>query len=215
MEQVLDLQSLVKAHFISRLSDDDEPIYILLHGYCENAQKMWRRFSQLFSEEINLLALNGPYPIPVKKDDGYEIGYSWFFFDPETGQYYIHYDVVVDYFKNFAKALNIENRDLRLIGFSQGGYCLPHLAQAHQNVTKCISLGAQLVIESPQFTQKNLKFYSLHGSADESVDIDRAQTLFNTLPDAVKGEFISYEGLTHKPSLVMLKKAVELAIRTQ
>lgn len=209
--QTLDLQCLTKAHYLLQKGDPEARVYILFHGYTENAEVMWRRFQKRFPENTNIISLSGPFPIPKKVGEGYVMGFSWYFYDFKTGTYFIHYDVCTDYVTKVVNALGFKENKKTLIGFSQGGYAIPHLAEKLENTDHLIGLGCQFIIENPQWPE-GLKLDALHGDQDQSVELARAQKLFAQLPEKHQGEFEIFPGVAHGPSNEMLHSATQKAV---
>lgn len=210
-EQTIDVITRTKASFLLREKEQKDHLYILLHGYMSNAQRMWNRFSERFPRDTNLLAINGPYPIPIKKDEGYIMSYSWYFFDPIEKKYFISYDVCTDYTYNVTAQLGYEQSSKTLIGFSQGGYASVHIAKKLLNVQRIIGIGCAFVTDQPTW-RGNMQVHALHGEEDDIVSLQHSKEHFDKLPSSNRGVYETFPGVKHKPSDEMLDRAVQLAL---
>ena len=121
-QQVAKFQSLTQAGYLLRRAKDPEArLVILNHGFNSSNKKMWDRCADKIPQDCHLLAANGPFPLPVRKDQAWHVGYSWFFYDNFKNEFFVGYDVPKDFIKNLCNHLGFEDNKKTIIGFSQGG----------------------------------------------------------------------------------------------
>lgn len=107
-------------------------VYLLLHGYAENAKVLYNNLEEILptDDDCLILAPNGPFPLPAHfpltkpKEDNKELirMFAWYFFDAKTSTYYIDYKLPCEILFNLLEDLGLSNIPTTLIGFSQGGY---------------------------------------------------------------------------------------------
>ena len=209
-EKVIDIQSLVKSRYLIRKGTSQGHIFVLLHGFMSGAESMWNRFEARLPKESTVISLYAPYPVPVKKGQDYEVGYSWYFFDREKSQYLVGYDVCQDYVSKTLESLGYADTKKTLIGYSQGGYASVHIAEKLKNVAHIIGLSCVFKIDEPCW-QGQPRVDALHGEKDDIVALSGALSAFEKLPEKHKGTFKSFKAVKHKPTEEMLDLASEWA----
>ena len=205
-QNVAKFQSLVQATYLLRRSDNPEArLVVLNHGFNSNNEVMWKRLINHLPSDCHVLAANAPYPMPTRDGESWKMGYSWFFYNNITDTFFVGYDVPTDYMKNLCQHLGFANNRKTLIGFSQGGYASPHMAEALQNVDHVIGIGCRFRIKNPQWPD-GLKIEAVHGENDNTVELAGAEESFKALPDRNRGRFETFAGVGHRPSPEMLEK---------
>ncbi len=208
MEKVIQFQSLTQARYL--LKGDihkNNRVYILNHGFMSTPQKMMDRFEKRLPEESLILAPCGPFPVPVKEENGWRVGYSWYFYDDVNDEYLINYDICQNYMSHLLKEIGLADHKKTIIGFSQGGYSAVHMVEALEHVTHLIGIGCRFKIDQPQFSD-NLLVEALHGEDDNTVGIKGARESFLNIPEKNRGRFQGFEGVTHRPSGLLLDTAI-------
>lgn len=204
-------QSLTQAFYLLHQGQPQGRVFILNHGFMSNNERMWRRFIHRLPPEANVLAANGPYPIPQKDGEGWKVGYSWFFYDNTTNRYLIDYSICKDFIKNLCQQLGFVDNPKTIIGFSQGGYAAPHMAESLSRVDHVIGIGCRFNIQNPQWPD-NLVIEAVHGQEDDVVEWPGAEKSFLALPKSHQGRIKSFKGVAHKPSEEMLDCVAQWAI---
>lgn len=210
-EKTLQFNSLVQTQYLFKEGHPNSRLIILNHGYMSTNLRIWNRFIDRLPEDLNVVAPNGPYPIPTRDGDGWKVGYSWFFYDNATEEFLVGYDIPKDFMKNFVQTLGFENHKKTIIGFSQGGYASVHMAESLKNLDHVIGIGCQFKIKSPRWTE-DLRVDALHGESDDIVSIEGARKFFGELPEQNRGHFESFPGVGHKPSVEMLDRATQWVV---
>ena len=131
-------------------------IFLLLHGYLQDGPSMARRLESAIEgwEESTgghalVLAPSGSYPIPERTEKGYHVGYSWYFYDFSTDEYYIDMENSVLLLNGIIaqaeKETSVVNLPITVIGFSQGGYLSPIFAKTNPRVDHVIGIGLRVL----------------------------------------------------------------------
>jgi len=155
-------------------------IILLLHGYKLNGEFLYDTFIKIMPEDSLVIAPNGPFIVPVIKKESFSAGYAWYFFDPMKKHFYINYDPAAEYLKKMMQELNPNKLPITIIGYSQGGYLAPKVAEICPNVKSVI--GVNCVFRSTKFTFKpEIQYHQIHGEIDLIVEPQGAEEEFNKL----------------------------------
>ncbi len=170
-------------------------LYILLHGYQQNAEWMLKKFENRISN-ASLLIPQGPFPVPFQKGNSIHRVFSWYFFDIEKQAYYIDMQSSISAILNLPEIK--KHSQVRILGFSQGGFLAPFVAQEISQCKEVLLLNAVLryddLAESAHF-----KIYQYHGVKDEIIPMKRAQLAHQKYLDRGNaGKFYQILGDTHK-----------------
>ncbi len=172
-----------------------ENLLIFLHGYTDSASAFLRRaFNQ--NSTYDILAPNGPFPVPVRSDQGFKEAYSWYFEEPSTQTIFIPKKITVQILKDLISSLELVDQPKIIIGFSQGGFLAPVLAQQLRNVEKIIGIGCSYREES-YAPLTDVKVFGIHGREDTIVEFDAAAEAFANLPSKIKAGWTSLQGMHH------------------
>lgn len=178
---------------------DNDRLYLLLHGFNESAEKVYKRVSPLLPGDALTLAPNGNFPIPVKKpNEGYTVNFGWYFYDNSTKTYFIDYDLPSEIIINLIKELGLENKKLYIIGYSQGGYLSPFVALKHGNVEKLI--GMACVFRHKMFDYApNFPMVAIHGKEDLMVSFEGQKESVEEMKDlGIDIDFIGLPEAGHR-----------------
>jgi predicted esterase len=185
--------------FILSGNQNNDTLYLLLHGFNESGEKIFKRVSPLLHKDALILSPNGNFPLPVKKpDEGYTVNFGWYFFDNSSNTYFIDYDLPSEILINLIKELGLENKKLFIIGYSQGGYLAPFLALKHNNVKKVIAMACvfrhKLFESTPDFPM-----VAIHGTDDLMVSFEGQKQSVKEMKDkGMKIDFVPLEGAGHR-----------------
>lgn len=173
-----------EAHAISdgvvRRSTEAKEVILLLHGLSERGRRIYRKLFPYLPPEAIILAPNAPYPLPTVKTDRMDYGYTWYFFDRFTREYYIPMDVAISSLLAILKIENPQNLPVTIIGFSQGGYLAPVLSRQIPLVKKVIGIGCEF---KPNLVGANFThpLYAIHGENDSIILPEEAQAHLENL----------------------------------
>lgn len=195
--------------------DRADRVLVLMHGYQQVASRMLEKVKRVFGSEVYIVAVEAPFPVPLRKNDGsFEPGYSWYFYDLDRKRAVIDFSASVGFMKSVLQELNLGDRPLTLMGFSQGGYA--SLAVAHQvsQIDHVIGLGCQFRpdrVGGSDLGVLQCRVDAVHGELDDIVDFDLAKKYFAELKGhGVEGEFIAVPGVGHRLDDRILNEALRL-----
>ncbi len=173
-------------------------VFILLHGYLLDGKFIYDQLIDILPDDCAVIAPNGPFIVPIKKKDKFSAKYAWYFFDPNEKTYYINYDPAADFIKSMLIEMNLIRKPITVIGYSQGGYLAPKIAEIVPAVDTVIGLAC--AFRSSRFKQRQNVIYNQINSQDDLiVDYDGAKLEFQSLRDHGNvGQFISLSETGHR-----------------
>ena len=121
----------------------------------------------------------------MRSEQGFKEAYSWYFEEHSTETVLIPKKITVQILKSLISSLGLIDQPKILIGFSQGGFLAPVLAQELTNVEKIIGLGCSYRKES-YANLSHVKVFGIHGSEDTIVDFEAAAAAYDQLPPQLK-----------------------------
>lgn len=155
------------------------PVLLLLHGFNERAKRILRNISSILPQDMAILAPNAPFPLPqrIKNETGefYKIGFAWYFFDDIKEEFYIDYEYPVQWLKSLLNTLKLNHRPIIILGYSQGGYLAPFIAQSLENCAGVIGVHCRFRDDLLRAEPQAYPLYSLHAELDDKVDTERSQ----------------------------------------
>jgi predicted esterase len=181
-------------------ASDAKELVLLLHGYMESGKRIFEKLVSSFPKEIAVIAPNGPFLIPIKKSDGYKAGFSWYFHDPASNDYFINMETAVSYLSGGIEKLGFKSHPKRIIGFSQGGYLALILGSELDHTRQVIGIACEYLFEE---LVKPVLFRvdAIHGDLDSVVSLEGAKTSHVNLKKlGVKGDFHTIPNLDHRIS---------------
>lgn len=189
---------------------DFKRICVLLHGYLLDGEFMFQKLNSLFDQETLVLAPNGPFMIPQKKGEEFFPKYGWYFFDPHKQAFYINYEPAALYLKNILDRYNPDHKPVTLIGYSQGGYLTPKVAELVPEVNTVIGLAC--VFRNERFHYRSdVIYHQIHGDNDVVVEMNGALEEWAILKDKGNpGKFMELLDTGHKLSLEFITALKEL-----
>lgn len=179
-------------------SSPEKPVLIFFHGYSDSAKGILRRAFPSLDSKYEILAINGLFPVPQKKDDGWKQAFAWYFADFSTNSVLIHPEISAQAVIHLIEKLGLQDRKKVLIGFSQGGFFIPYVLPALKNVVYLFGIGA--AYREVDYTQKlNVPMDALHGTEDDVVPCELSEKTFRKFVDKKNplGQFYRFTGLKH------------------
>lgn len=176
---------------------ENKPVLMFFHGFADSAEALLRRAYPQLSEKYEILAINGPFPVPQKKANEWRPAFAWYFFDFKKNKAFIPPQQAAQAVELLVNKLFLEKRKKFLVGFSQGGFFIPHLLPHLKEVKHVVSIGAAY---RPEDYPENINFAvdAIHGSEDEVISLQRAQETFDLLKiKNPRGEFLQFTNLGH------------------
>ncbi len=204
------VQSFHLVDYIQNDCSNPSKIILLLHGYGESSQKIYKRLIDYLPKDALVIAPNGPFPSPSPTDDGYKISFAWYFFDNKKGEFFIDYDLPSELLKNLFIQLNLKDLPLTIIGYSQGGYLAPFVGEKISQTKHVIGVNCRFRFDKLP-DKLNFKIDGIHGEQDESVDPLRAKESFGVLKErGATGDFYILKNEGHRLTIGFREKIQEL-----
>jgi predicted esterase len=188
----------VPSHFLHENAGEGKPLLIFIHGYADSAASFLRRALPNGHANYEILAPNGPFPLPQRKQNEWKEAYGWYFADLSLDKIVVHPRVAAKAIAGLVNMLGLLDRPKILVGFSQGGYFLPHLAHELKNVERFIAIGTGF---HPQFFREHgltQRVDAIHGAADEVIPLAESKSDFANLDPQNRGTYCEIPGMTHK-----------------
>lgn len=169
-----------QAFFTNALEQYDHVI-LALHGYQQSGEFFYKRLEKhLDLSKTLVICPNGPFLLPTKKNNAWIDTYSWYFFDPLKKSFYINYEPSAKLVSQLLDQINVLKKDVTLIGYSQGGYLSPKVAQYNPSIRKVI--GMACIFRGERFELKeDCSYFQIHGTKDDVVSLDEAKEEFDQL----------------------------------
>ena len=209
----------LEVEFYEEGLQDPEHLYLLLHGYSESADTIRKRLLPLLEKKGKVIIPNAPFPLPKsfplsERPSGKDLlsGYAWYFYDAQTDKFLIPYEGPAQYLGDFINRYNKNDLPLTIIGYSQGGYLTPFLAQYAKNVRQVIGINCSfrdsLLTDIP-----NYEVHGINGDCDIIVDPLLAKERFQRLKErGLKGEFHLVKDATHRLGEEIKEKIKEILL---
>jgi predicted esterase len=190
-------------------------LVLLLHGYGESGERIYRKLEPSIAPELEVIAPNGPFPLPERlPEGGYRLGFGWYFYDATKDEYFIDPELAAVYLRNLVQDLGLAGLPLRVIGFSQGGYLAPFLAGTDLRLRHVIGIGCRFLDDELPRLQ-NVRLDAVHGGDDDRVPVDQSRRSHATLvARGVAGEFRELTGVGHRITPEVVAAVLALAQAT-
>ncbi len=176
--------------------------YLLLHGYSETGKRINEKLRDALPSDAVIFAPDGLYPMPVRsREHGLKEGYAWYLYNPLSDEYIRDMHPAREYLLQLREALRLDHEvsDWTIIGFSQGGYFAPFLAERWPGVIRVIGLCASFL---PEEMERAIPSYSMHlilGEDDEIVARETIEGRFRQLVDrGVDGSLKVLKSVGHR-----------------
>ena len=175
-------------------------LVLCLHGYQDHALSMIRRLGwwEATNLPFQILAINGPFPVPIWTKEGFTEAYSWYFRDTSRDLEFVSPATTASRLKLLLDDLGLGARPKVILGFSQGGFLAPYLANQLHEVRGIIGLGCGYPVDI-YAKCKPLVVHAIHGAKDERIPFKNSQAEFaEVLKVGHRGEFHLLPELVHR-----------------
>ena len=162
-------------------SADPQELVILLHGYQQRGETVLGFTEPCFGEHQVVVAPDAPFPIPYRARERFRLGYAWYFFDVQLGEYRIDMSHAVDYLVAFVASLAWADLPKRIVGYSQGGYLAPFLGLKLEQVHQVVGVNSRFRSETLGLLPFPVD--GVHGQKDTLVDPENSQRCHRELTD--------------------------------
>lgn len=185
-------------HAEVQLPKNPKRVFLLLHGYMLDGKYIFDKFKDIIPQDCAIVAPNGPFMVPYKKREEYFQRFAWYFFDPNKKVYYIDFNPAADFIKNILLDLELLDKPITVIGYSQGGYLAPKLSECIPSIDTVI--GVACCFRNKRFLFKgNAKLHQIHSQEDLVVDYKSSKEEFDILRSRGNtGEFVTLLQGDHK-----------------
>lgn len=168
-------------------------IFLLLHGYMLDGKFMKDILEQYLPEDSLIISPNGPFLVPHKKNDTFFAKYSWYFFEPKEEKFLVTLDPAANFLKDLLNSVDKE-LPVTIIGYSQGGFIAPKVAEICPRVDTVIGLAC--IFRTSYFDKRDINYSQIHSIDDGIVSPKDAEQQFNALNST--GHFLKIENIGHK-----------------
>lgn len=185
--------------YLIRHPNDEIPqqAFLLLHGFMQSGKKIFESLMPVLPLNSIIIAPNGPFIIPQKKNQNYKLGYSWYFYNPIQEQYVVDMEPAVRFLSGAIGGFEWKILPLTIIGFSQGGYLAPFLGKKIHTTQQVIGIGCEFLAD--EIGTVKFRLDSIHGDRDEIIQIQDAWRNHKILNDrGILGEFHTLNGTKHQ-----------------
>lgn len=195
----------------------EKPLLVLFHGYSDSARSFLRRAIPDLDEKYEILAINGLFPVPQKKDNVWKQAFAWYFADFSTNSILIHPEISAKAVSHLIETLGLADRPKILLGFSQGGFFLPFILPRLKNVLHLFGIGA--AYREEDYAEKlTIPLEALHGLEDDVISCEISKKSFEKFVATKNphGKFHTFENLKHTmndESRAWLKKRIEEVLK--
>ncbi len=194
---------------------------IFLHGYADHGGSFTRRlFPEVYPQELaqtSALIPNGPFPVPVKTEEGWREAYAWYFFDDSKQKMVISPDTAKNGVQSLIAEFGYSDVPKALVGFSQGGFLAPYLARYLTDVVSIVGIGTGY--RSDYFAPLKTRFsrppsiHAIHGANDGVFPVEKAREAHRLVTDlGFSGSFHSVANSTHVASEAIGKVLKDLLL---
>lgn len=164
-----------RGEFLRRPGQENSPIVLLLHGYQQTAEWIFQKLADVVPDTYEVIALDAPYLVPIQVENGpWRLGYSWFFYSTRLQWFPIPMTVGVDYVLSWARHQGVKDRIATIVGYSQGGYLAPFLAQRLPRVKQVVGVHCRFRHEDLG-SAGGFRLDALHGAEDTKVPPEPSQ----------------------------------------
>tara|TARA_R110000868_G_scaffold390856_1_gene660659 strand:- start:247 stop:885 length:639 start_codon:yes stop_codon:yes gene_type:complete len=170
--------------------DGPGALYILLHGYGQTGESFYKSIASIMPQGSKILIANGPFPLPGRARTAEALGHAWYFYDAKSDEYYVSYDIAVQLLVQLLQKLNLMDVQKNILGYSQGGYLAPFLAQELTNLKLVVSINSSFRVDKMKQGKEDFLVHAINGADDDIVDPIQARQKHETLDDLKRrGDF--------------------------
>ncbi len=175
----------------------NDTLVVLLHGYGQSAQAIYQLVGSVIPPQFSVLVPNGPFPLPGKARTVSSLGFAWYFYDSDSDKFFVPYSVPAQLVSDLLVRLQWQHKRIIIVGYSQGGYLAPFVAQELDQVAHVVCINASFRHEL--MNDKKFLVHAINGADDEIVDPVQAKLRHKQLEKlGRKGDFHLVEQANHR-----------------
>lgn len=181
-------------------SERHKPLRVLLlHGFMQTADRFAKQVEKpLRQAGLGFVALEAPYPVYKQLPDRYQVGYSWYFYDPIQKTHVIPKEVGARFVKQTLQQLNMMEQIDCVCGFSQGAYLAPFVANLLPKVSKVIGIGGRFHADDFRGAP-SYDLALIHGEEDQVVEFEPTRAEKERLVEkGINCELVCVPGAGHE-----------------
>lgn len=178
---------------------EKNPLIILIHGYGSNEEDLFS-FAPELTENAFIVSVQAPYQVPP-------YGFAWYAisFDADMNKFsddtqaVKSRDLLVQFIDELCTKYPIDQKDVNLIGFSQGAILSYALAVTYpEKVNKVVALSGYFNADIMQpkadlSVYNHLKIFGSHGTVDQVIPVEWARKASELLKSyAISFEYKEY-----------------------
>lgn len=178
---------------------EKNPLIILIHGYGSNEEDLFS-FAPELPENAFIVSVQAPYQVPP-------YGFAWYAisFDADMNKFsddaqaIKSRDLLVKFIDELCTKYPIDQKDVNLIGFSQGAILSYALAVTYpEKVNKVVALSGYFNADIMQpkadlSVYNHLKIFGSHGTVDQVIPVEWARKSADLLkPYAISFQYKEY-----------------------
>ena len=178
---------------------EKNPLIILIHGYGSNEEDLFS-FAPELPENAFIVSVQAPYQVPP-------YGFAWYAisFDADMNKFsddaqaIKSRDLLVEFIDELCAKYPIDQKDVNLIGFSQGAILSYALAVTYpEKVNKVVALSGYFNADIMQpkadlSVYNHLKIFGSHGTVDQVIPVEWARKASELLKSyAISFEYKEY-----------------------
>ncbi|MEQ1878280.1 MAG: hypothetical protein ABL958_16680 [Bdellovibrionia bacterium] len=202
-----------------RKPENPKGLVLLLHGYDQMGSYMQAKLDKFIPSDWAYISPNAPFPIPHWdsvfpapgwREQGLKLGYTWYFYQSKTREYYLDMRTTLEFLACGVRDLGFGDLPKIVVGFSQGGYVAPFVAQKLTRVRQVVCLSSEFI---PDELPDGLEFSldGVFGDSDPIADIEAAKRSHGEcLAKGIKGEFHTVAGAAHEVSAAIGEKLKQI-----
>lgn len=185
---------------------DPKGLVLLLHGYDQVGKYMQAKLDKYIPQDWAYISPNalfpiphwdGQFPAPGWREQNLRLGYTWYFYQSKTKEYFIDMQPALEFLETGVRKLGFNDLPKIVVGFSQGGYVAPFIAQKLKHVRQVVCISSEFI---PERLPDKLPFRldGIFGDSDSIADIEAAkETHAKCLSKGISGEFHTVAGASH------------------
>ncbi len=172
------------------IKNSSKKLVVGLHGFGQNYKYMYRSLKHL--DDVDLLCPNAPFALPPNNDTKLGIGFSWYHYNIKKNEYIVSMENSINYLFSLINSLEKLYEEIYFVGFSQGAYLAPFVANKIKNVSKLFLIAGRIKDED-LFDTYPWELIQIHGKEDNIVEYDNSLNSFNNFVKLNKGQFITLD----------------------
>lgn len=164
------IASKYRMDYFFKKGEENAPLVIFLHGYGQSAQNFYSDIKDIIDDTHSVLIPNGPFPLPGKARTVESLGFAWYFYDSQSDEYYIPYEIPAQMIQSLIEELNVSTLPKIIVGYSQGGYLAPFVAEVLTNIKNVICINSSFRDDFMKKTNEDFLVHAINGANDDLVD---------------------------------------------